>query len=37
MANSTTSIVIKPTAAFNRGGTFVFDSWVCTANGARSF
>jgi hypothetical protein len=37
MANSTTSIVIKPTAAFNRGDTFVFGSWVCTADGAGSF
>jgi hypothetical protein len=37
MANSTASIVIKPTVAFNRGDTFVFGSWVCTADGARSF
>jgi hypothetical protein len=37
MANSTTSIFIKPTVAFNRGDTFVFGSWVCTADGARSF
>jgi hypothetical protein len=37
LANSTASIFIKPTVAFNRGDTFVFDSWVCTANGARSF
>jgi hypothetical protein len=28
MANSTASIFIKPTAAFNRGDTFVFGSWV---------
>jgi hypothetical protein len=28
---------IKPTVAFNRGDTFVFGSWVCTADGAGSF
>jgi hypothetical protein len=33
MANSTTSIVIKTTLAFNHGDTFVFGSWVCTADG----
>jgi hypothetical protein len=32
MANSTASIFIKPTVAFNHGDTFVFGSWVCTAN-----
>jgi hypothetical protein len=37
MANSTATIFIKPIAAFNRGDTFVFRSWVCTADGARSF
>jgi hypothetical protein len=37
MANSTASIFIKPTVAFNRGDTFVFGSWVCTSDGARSF
>jgi hypothetical protein len=37
MANSTTSIFIKPIVAFNRGDTFVFGSWVCTADGAGSF
>jgi hypothetical protein len=37
MANSMASISIKPTAAFNRGDTFVFGSWVCTADGAGSF
>jgi hypothetical protein len=37
MANSTASIYIKPTVAFNRGDTFVFDSWVCTADGPGSF
>jgi hypothetical protein len=37
MANSTASIFIKPTTAFNRGDTFVFGSWVCTADGAGSF
>jgi hypothetical protein len=37
MANSTASISIKPTVAFNRGDTFIFGSWVCTADGAGSF
>jgi hypothetical protein len=37
MANSTAPVYIKPTVAFNRGDTFVFGAWVCTANGARSF
>jgi hypothetical protein len=37
MANSTASISIMPTVAFNRGDTFVFRSWVCTADGAGSF
>jgi hypothetical protein len=37
MANSTTSISIKPTVAFNRGNTFVFGSSVCTADGAGFF
>jgi hypothetical protein len=37
IANSTASIFIKPTVAFNRGDTFVFGSWVCTADGAESF
>jgi hypothetical protein len=37
MANSTASIFIKPNVAFKRGDTFVFGSWVCTADGARSF
>jgi hypothetical protein len=37
MANSTSSIFIKPTVAFNHGDTFVFGSWVCTADGAGSF
>jgi hypothetical protein len=37
MANSTASISIKPTVSFNRGDTFVFGSWVCTADDARSF
>jgi hypothetical protein len=37
MANLTTSIVIKTTVAFNHGDTFVFGSWVCTADGAGSF
>jgi hypothetical protein len=37
MANSTASISIKTTVAFNRGDTFVFGSWVCTADGVGSF
>jgi hypothetical protein len=37
MANSTASISIKPTVAFNRGHIFVFGSWVCTADGTASF
>jgi hypothetical protein len=37
MANLTASVFIKPVAAFNRGDTFVFGSWVCTADGAESF
>jgi hypothetical protein len=36
MANSTASIFIKPTAAFNCSDTFIFGSWVCTADGAGS-
>jgi hypothetical protein len=37
MANSTASISIRPTVAFNCGDTFVFGFWVCTADGAGSF
>jgi hypothetical protein len=37
MANSKATIFIKPTVPFNRGDTFVFSSWVYTADGARSF
>jgi hypothetical protein len=37
MVNSTAYIYIKPTIALKRGNTFVFGSWVCTADGARSF
>jgi hypothetical protein len=37
MANSTASISIKTTVAFNHGDTFVFGSWVCTADGVGSF
>jgi hypothetical protein len=37
MANSTATIFIKPTVSFNSGDTFVFGSWVCTADGAGSF
>jgi hypothetical protein len=36
MANSMTSIIIKTTVTLNRGDTFVFSSWVCVADGARS-
>jgi hypothetical protein len=37
MANSTAAVYIKPTVTFNRGDTFVFGAWVCTADGAGSF
>jgi hypothetical protein len=37
MANSTASIIIKSTVTFNCGDTFVFNSWVCTADGAGLF
>jgi hypothetical protein len=37
MANSTARAYFKPTLAFNRGDTFVFGAWVCTADGAGSF
>jgi hypothetical protein len=37
MENSTASVLIKPTLAFKHGETFVFGSWVCTADGAGSF
>jgi hypothetical protein len=37
MANSTAAVYIKPTVAFNRGDTFIFGAWVCTADGAGSF
>jgi hypothetical protein len=37
MANSTVSVHIKPTVAFNRGDTFGFGAWVCTADSAGSF
>jgi hypothetical protein len=37
MANLTASIFVKPTVAFKRGDTFVFSSWVCTADGVGSF
>jgi hypothetical protein len=37
MANSTAPVYFKPTVAFNRGDTFVFSAWVCTADGAGSF
>jgi hypothetical protein len=37
MANSMASIFIKPIVAFKHGDTFIFGSWVCTSDGARSF
>jgi hypothetical protein len=37
MDNSTASISIKPIVAFNRGDTFIFGSWVCTADDVGSF
>jgi hypothetical protein len=37
MANSTAPVYFKPTIAFNRGDTFIFGAWVCTADGAGSF
>jgi hypothetical protein len=37
MANSTAPVYIKPSVAFNRGDTFVFGAWICTADGAGSF
>jgi hypothetical protein len=37
MTNSTAPVYFKPTVTFTRGDTFVFDAWVCTANGAGSF
>jgi hypothetical protein len=37
MANSTAPVYIKPTVAFDRGDTFVFGAWVCTADSAGSF
>jgi hypothetical protein len=37
MSNLTASISIKPTVAFNYSDTFVFGSWVCTADGTCSF
>jgi hypothetical protein len=37
MANSMALVYFKSTVAFNRGDTFVFGVWVCTADGAGSF
>jgi hypothetical protein len=37
MVNSTAPVYIKPNVAINRGDTFVFGAWVCTADGAGSF
>jgi hypothetical protein len=36
VANSTATVYIKPTVAFNHGDTFIFGAWVCTADGAGS-
>jgi hypothetical protein len=36
MANLAASIFIKPTVAFKRDDTFIFGSWICTADGAGS-
>jgi hypothetical protein len=35
--HSTAPVYFKPTVAFNRGDTFVFGAWVCTADDAGSF
>jgi hypothetical protein len=37
MVNLTALIVISPTAAINRGDTFIFGSWACTTDCAGSF
>jgi hypothetical protein len=37
MANSTAPVYFKPTVAFDRGDTFMFGAWVCTADSAGSF
>jgi hypothetical protein len=37
MANSTAPVYFKPTVAFNHGDTFVFGTWVCTADSVGSF
>jgi hypothetical protein len=37
MANSTASIIIKPTVALNHGDTFFFGSWVCVTKDTGSF
>jgi hypothetical protein len=37
MGNSTAPAYFKPTVTFNRGDTFVFGAWVCTADSAGSF
>jgi hypothetical protein len=37
MAYSTAPVYFKPIVAFNRGDTFMFGAWVCTADGAGSF
>jgi hypothetical protein len=37
MVNSTASVLINTTVTFNRDESFVFGSWVCTADGAGSF
>jgi hypothetical protein len=37
LANSTAPVYINPIVAFNRGDTFVFSAWVCTADGTGYF
>jgi hypothetical protein len=37
MANLTAPVYFKPTVAFNRSDTFVFDAWVCAADSTGSF
>jgi hypothetical protein len=37
MANLMAPVYFKPIVTFNRGDTFIFGAWVCTADGAGSF
>jgi hypothetical protein len=37
MANLMDSVIIKPNVTFKHDNTFIFDSWVCTANNTKSF